>query len=195
MITHWRRTTALRGPLFLVLVLLSNEKLRSSGWISVETGNARVKCCSSSCGLGKPRGGICRGNESPLFAALAIVESLSPRGDLVIPSSPPRWWFTCEEVERAKEAAMRNDKEWYSKFIQGRESDYLHSGSVTGNEDGPAIGDSGSRDDDNAVVVGSRSRNKLLRLGYSRKEISELDKGAVELLLERNVSYFGFGGG
>ncbi len=191
MIAHWRRTV-LHGPFFLALVLLTNEKLRSSGWVSIETGYVCVKCCSS-CGVGQPRGGRCRSKELPLLAALAIVESPSPRDDIVMPSSMPRRWFTCEQVEKAKEVAMRNDKEWFLKFNQGRENDY-NGGSVAGNEDGPTIADPGPRDGD-AVVMGNHSRNKLLRLGYSHKEISELDEDAAGLLLERNVSWVGFGGG
>ncbi len=191
MIAHWRRT-ALHRPFCLALVLLTNEKLRSSGWVSIETGYACVKCCSS-CGVGQPRGVRCRSKESPLLAALTIVESPSPRDDLVMPSSMPRRRFTCKQVEKATEVAMRNDKEWFLKFIQGRENDY-NGGSVAGNEDGLTIADPGPRDGD-AVVVGNHSRNKLLRLGYSHKEISELDEDAVGLLLERNVSWVGFGGG
>ncbi len=188
-----RRRTALHGLLFLALLLLSNEKLRCSGWVSVETGYVCVRCCSR-CDVGQPRGGRCRGKETPLLAALAIVEPPPPRDDLVMLSRKPRW-FTREQVEKAKEAAMKNDKEWVLRFVQGREDGGYNGGSfAVGNEDVSTIADPGPlRDGGDSVVVGNHCRNKLLGLGYSHKEISELDEDAVRLLLERNVSWVWWG--
>ncbi len=184
------------GTLFLVLLLLTNEKLRSSGWISFQTGFLCVRCFSNNCcGLRRPRGEGYRMKETSLLTALTIVEPSHPRDDLVMPSSKPRRRFTHEQVEMAKEAAMRSDNEWYLRFIQGREDNHNGGGSVVARtEDGPTITDSMpyQEEDDHggdALVIGnSHCRNKLLRLRYSHKEISELDEDTVQLLLERNVS-------
>ncbi len=191
---HTRRRTALHGLLFLaLLLLLSNEKLKSSGWVSVVTGYKCVRYCSR-CDAGQRRGGRCRGKETPLLVALAIVEPPPPRDDLVILSRKTRR-FTREQVEKAKEAAMMNDKEWYMRFIEGREDGGYNSvGFGDGSEDVSTIAATGPpRDGGHSVVLGNHCKKKLLTLGYSHKEISELDEDAMRLLLERNVSWVWWG--